>query len=246
MDGQIEPPRVKPMKPLGRKTYGSIPHLLGSNRGPADKGVNEGQHRICTEKCRKGDTIIIQEKLDGSCVSVAKQDGKVIALSRAGYHAETSPYEQHHLFVEWVGKREGVFFTLLEDGERIVGEWLAQAHGTKYNLKGSAPFVPFDIMRGSERVPCMEFYIRVARCGKLHMLPSKHWMSAISIDEALAFIRDEVQMFESSEGIEGVIYRVENKGKVDFLAKYVRNDFVPGKYLPEISGGEPVWNWAAR
>jgi hypothetical protein len=31
--------REKPHKPLGKKAYGSIPHLPGSRRGPADKGL---------------------------------------------------------------------------------------------------------------------------------------------------------------------------------------------------------------
>lgn len=42
---------------------------------------------------------------------------------------------------------------------------------------------------------------------------------------------------------EGVVYRVERHGKVDFLCKWVRPDKVDGKYLPEISGKPPVWNW---
>ena len=42
---------------------------------------------------------------------------------------------------------------------------------------------------------------------------------------------------------EGVVYRVERKGDVDFLAKWVRPDKVDGKYLPEMSGEPAVWNW---
>ena len=41
---------------------------------------------------------------------------------------------------------------------------------------------------------------------------------------------------------EGVVYRVERKGKVDFLAKWVRPDKDDGKYLENISGREPVFN----
>src|SRR2546421_8635720 len=58
----------QPIKPLGQKGYGTIPHLPGSRRGPGDKGVNEGQFRICCVKTppdRKGDVIWAQEKLDG-------------------------------------------------------------------------------------------------------------------------------------------------------------------------------------
>ena len=60
-------------KPLGGKSYGSIPHLLGSRRGPTDRGCNDGQHRICCERTRdKRDRIIVTEKLDGSNVAAAK------------------------------------------------------------------------------------------------------------------------------------------------------------------------------
>jgi hypothetical protein len=40
------------------------------------------------------------------------------------------------------------------------------------------------------------------------------------------------------EKMEGLIYRVYNKDFLDFMAKYVRDDYQPGLYLPEISGCE--------
>jgi hypothetical protein len=40
-----------------------------------------------------------------------------------------------------------------------------------------------------------------------------------------------------------VVYRVERKGRFDYLAKYVRPGKVDGKYLPELNGGDAVWNW---
>lgn len=43
--------------------------------------------------------------------------------------------------------------------------------------------------------------------------------------------------------VEGAVYRVERRGEVDFLAKWVRPDKQDGCYLPEVSGGEAVWNW---
>ena len=39
-----------PIKPLGRKAYGSIPHLPGSRRGPGDWGLSDAQARICLTK----------------------------------------------------------------------------------------------------------------------------------------------------------------------------------------------------
>ena len=41
---------------------------------------------------------------------------------------------------------------------------------------------------------------------------------------------------------EGVVWRVERRGKVDFLAKWVRPNKVDGRYLPEISARAPVRN----
>jgi len=227
---------TKPDNPLGRKAYGSIPHLIGSKRGDGDHGVNEWQHRICTEKSRPGDVVIVQEKVDGSNVAVAKIDGTIVPLVRAGYRAETSPYELHHLFADWVGAKFSRFDDLLDEGERLCGEWLAQAHGTLYDIPADGdPFVAFDIMRGSERVPHIKFLERIGRKFKT---PSWLWVGPpCSIEHALKCL--DIVCIEA----EGVVYRVERNGKFDFIAKYVRPEFETGKYLTFISGGEAVWNW---
>ena len=81
-------------KPLGGKAYGSISHLPGSRLGPGDHQCHEGKAVICTIRARdRHDRIIVQEKLDGSCVAVAKVDNRIIPLTRAGYPAHTSPWE---------------------------------------------------------------------------------------------------------------------------------------------------------
>ena len=59
-------------KPLGKKAYGSIPHLPGSRLGSGDHHISEGQAKIATEKLRdKYDQLFVYEKLDGSNCSVA-------------------------------------------------------------------------------------------------------------------------------------------------------------------------------
>lgn len=139
------------MKPLGTKSYGSISHLPGSRVGPCDYHISEGQASIATVKTRdRHDLVIVQEKLDGSNVSAAKVNGEIVALTRAGYLASTSPYLQHHLFGTWVKKNEQRFKAVLQEGERLVGEWLAMAAGTRYSLPHE-PFVAFDLMTGKER-----------------------------------------------------------------------------------------------
>lgn len=228
------------LKPLGRKAYGSIGHLPDSRLGPGDHKVNDGQARICTHRARdKHDTVYVQEKLDGSCTAVARVGDEIVALGRRGYPATTSPFEQHQLFASWVRERNEIFSTLLNPGERLVGEWLAQAHGTVYEL-AHEPWVPFDLMVEAERFPLEELTARVDGVFKLPYLISKG--EPFSVDEALSDL-GEYGRHGAVDRVEGLVYRVERKGKVDYLAKFVRPEKVDGSYLPEIAGCEPVWNW---
>lgn len=228
-------------KPLGIKSYGSIPHLPESRMGPADHSCHEGQARIATQQVRdKHDVVIVQEKLDGSCVSIAKVNGEIVALGRAGYLAQTSPFEQHHLFAAWVRAERILWDSILSEGERIVGEWLAQAHGTRYNLNGKDPFVPFDIMMGKERATVEEVE---SRLGNLFVLPATlNDGEPMSVLDALAAL-GTYGHHGALDRVEGAVWRVERKGKVDFLVKYVRPDKKDGIYLPEVSGQPAVWNW---
>ncbi len=225
-------------KPLGRKAYGSIPHLPGSAaiyevRG---KRISEGQYRICCKQSRCGDTIVAQEKLDGSCCAVANVDGMLVALTRAGNPAWESGFLHCRLFALWVTVKQDLF-DFLKPGERLVGEWLAQAHGTRYNLKEVEPFVAFDIMTGADRCTFAEFSERVE--GRFRTPEVLHHDSeAISIESVLNLLENLGREYNP----EGAVWRVENASKVDFLCKYVRPDYIPGCYLPTASGEPPVWN----
>lgn len=226
-------------KPLGRKAYGSIGHLPGSRRGPGDHGISEGQARIATSKARdKHDFIVVQEKLDGSNVCVANIGGVIMPLTRAGYHANSSPYPQHHLFARWVAL-EAARFDWLPEGYRVCGEWLAQAHGTRYALKHE-PFVAFDLMIEDRRLTFAEFQRLVPAC--VPCATTIHVGGPLSTARAVELLGDHGH-HGAIDKTEGAVWRVERKDCVDFLCKYVRPDKVDGLYLPEISGKGPVWNW---
>ena len=233
-------PPDKFTKPLGIKAYGSICHLPGSRMGPADRKLNPGQARILTEKPRdKHDLIIVTEKLDGSNVCVARVNGALVALGRAGYPAISSKYEQHRHFANWVYERLDRF-EFLTEGARLCGEWLCQAHGTRYELKHE-PFVAFDLMRGAERANHEEMTNRAGANG--FVLP--HLIShgpPVTIAKVLELL-GERGFHGALDPVEGAVWRVERKGVVDFLGKFVRPDKKDGCYLPEIGGTEPIWNW---
>lgn len=216
------------MKPIGGKSYGSIPHLIGSRVGPSDHHAEAGQCRIATEKARdKHDLIIVQEKLDGGNVGVAKVNGEIYAITRAGYLTTTSPYRTHFAFDEYVARNKHRFDLLLKEGERVCGEWMFTAVGTKYNLPHE-PFVPFDIIQGKERLTFKE-------CAKRLREHDFTMPQTLSIGQPLC-IETALTLCETSahgaiEEVEGAIWRIERKGKVDFLCKFVKPSKVDGKYL---------------
>lgn len=229
-------PMVTVSKPLGRRAYGSIGHLPNSRLGPSDHCIPEGQAKICTEDA-KGRTVYVEEKLDGSCVAVAKVRGEIIPLTRAGYRATSSPYECHHMFHEWAMCKKKAFDLLLHEGERVVGEWIAQAHGTLYR-DCVEPFYAFDIMTGDKRAP-----YSVARSRIYNYFPMPKLLTTGSTPVEVAM---KIHMVGSSAGCEepeGVVYRVERGYGVEFLAKWVRPDKVDGKYLPSVTGADAIWNW---
>jgi len=232
---------LDPKKPLGHRAYGHIAHLPGSRTGDKDKHISEGQAKICCVKARdKHDVIIVQEKLDGSNVSVAKINGEIVPLIRAGYRASTSRFKMHHLFHAWALKNKKNFEHLLEEGERCCGEWLLQAHGTKYALP-HAPFVAFDLMKGQKRSTWQESR---GRCedANITYVNTFHIGGPLPIDQAIAILGKG--RHGAIDPVEGAVWRVERKNEVDFLAKYVKPNKIDGCYLPEISKDikGPIWN----
>lgn len=227
-------------KPLGHKAYGSIPHLPGSKRGPGDYGLSEQQAAIITgDRKLSGEwEIIAQEKLDGSCLSVAKIDGEIVPIGRAGYHVNSAPYEHLRLFEGWVAERREHFDALLSEGERVVGEWMLLATGLRYWIAHPDDlFVAFDIMRGHDRVVPSEV---ADRC----------WCAGISSADSMHYARGEparifqrlTPRFTCEAKPEGLVYRVMRNGKVSFLAKWVRDDFEAGRYLDQgVYNYPPQW-----
>lgn len=227
-------------KPLGGKAYGSIPHLPGSNRGQADRGIQPQHARIFCEKAPSPKhRVSLQVKLDGSCTGVWRDGNRLLSLTRSGYECHTSPYDQHKWFARWVEENEERFMRLLQPGERCMGEWLAEAHGTRYELHHE-PFVAFDILQGSERITINNLMWRASAEG--FVTPRLlHTGGAISIQDALELLK--TPHHGELDPVEGAVWRIELDDTVQDLAKYVRPDYVPGRYFSQISKSPTIYNW---
>lgn len=253
-----------PSKPLGRKAYGSIPHILGSRLGPGDWCLETAMSALLTLRARWDDRyrdrVILTEKVDGTCVAVGRLNDAILPLIRAGYDARSSPHKMHHDFARWVEAREALFRQRLASGERVPGEWMQVAHGTIYDLREDDElFVPFDVIvpgkdRGlpERRLPHDEQRERFAEMG----LRGAHVLSdgpAVPVERALEMLNGN-GFHGATEPAEGVVYRMETNGAFNFLAKFVRAGKADGKYMVGVEGGtavEPVYNgpaalrWAA-
>lgn len=231
-------------KPIDGKNYGSIAHLPNSRMGEGDHHCHQGQASILTIKKRdKNDEIIVQEKLDGSNVGILRKGKEIYPITRAGYLANTSPYYQHIVFYKWVLSQKERWLNILKEGERLCGEWLLQAHSTKYNLNHE-PFVAFDLMIGQDRLPYDIFLERIkpAQIISPYLI---HRGEAISVEEVMKILGD-FGFHGAKDKVEGAVWRVERNlkigKKVDFLCKYVRPEKIDGIYLPERNGGETIFN----
>jgi hypothetical protein len=229
-------------KPIRGKAYGSIGHLSGSRLGPSDSTVHAGQERILTVKIRDyHDRVIVTEKLDGSCVGVANIDGTIVAVGRAGLLAAASPHVHIRQFAHWV-ERNAVRFWGLENGQRMMGEWCTMAHGTRYRPMFN-PFVPFDLMIGSKRLPFDEMKYVANRAGLRTTQVLHDDVEAVCVSAILDRLGNHGH-HGAVDPAEGAVWRVERKGEFDFIAKFVRDTHVPGRYMPGMRGNgitEPVW-----
>ena len=231
------------IKPLGKKSYGSIPHLSNSKLGIGDHFIHEGQERILTEKPRdKYDRIIVTEKYDGSNVGIAKIDGKIFALTRSGYEAKTSPYKQHHVFNDWVKEREELFFRMLREGERLCGEWMYQSHGMEYEVTGE-PIVFFDWFNSDGTRHNYDFFETGCFLEGLN-IPRliNDSVRIFKFDCLIEQLNKKSNAIKSINNPEGMVFRCERNGEFDFMAKWVRSDFEAGKYIINKTDDELIYN----
>lgn len=211
--------------------YGSISHLPGSKMiDKEDKLLGKDSIKILTERRRDPrDLVIITEKLDGMNCGVFKKMEKLYPLMKKGYDVRCSKYSWIREFSTFVADHANQFSELLNENERICGEWLIKTHTISYNLPHE-PFVAFDIIdHNHQRENYERFVIRTeafgfTRAGLLHI--------GESMEPEIAMQLLKNGYHGAMEGPEGVVYRyerwdkIEGINKFECLGKFVANPLV--------------------
>jgi hypothetical protein len=221
------------------RLYAKIPHLPGSRTGPRDRHASAALVERLIRAARSGDRILVQEKLDGSCVAVARRAGAIVAFGREGRPCAESRNDGRRAFAAWV-ERNQARFSFLVEGARVVCEWLAQAHGTRYALP-HGPVVLLDAFDAVGERASLGPLSGLATAAALPLPHLIHDGGALAIDDALARLGHH-GFHGALDPAEGLVWRVEARGRVVGVAKFVRAGKQDGCYLADHTGREPVPN----
>jgi hypothetical protein len=112
------------------------------------------------------------------------------------------------------------FLRVLEEGERICGEWMVKTHTLSYKLPHE-PFVAFDIIKDAERLPYLKFKERAA-AGSFITAGLVHMGEAMPPEMALQLLGNG---YHGAIGEpEGLMYRYEDsQNRYICSGKFVSN-----------------------
>ncbi len=221
------------------KLYPKIPHLPGSRTGIRDRHCGLMAAKRLLEESQPGDTVIVQEKLDGSNVIVSRVNGLLVALGRDGKPCANSRNTNRRAFADWLESNRHRLDWLL-NLERLACEWLPIAHGTRYAFPHE-PIVALDFFDPSgTRASLRELQGKIFD-SNLRIPHVIHVGNAISLQTALEKLGTH-GFHGALDESEGLIYRLERANKVLMLAKYVRHGKTDGVYLSDHTGLEDVRN----
>lgn len=228
------------LRVLGEKAYNRIGHLQGSKAGASDRHIHIRENARLIAECPADCEVIVQEKLDGSCVAVYRRGREILPLGREGDLTYGSRSPMRRMWADWVKINKYLFLDILRDGERLCGEWLAMVHTVRYDDL-TTPFYAFDLFDAKNKPIGYDALLERLDGTNIPTPPLLHRGDAIGIEAALDALKQKG--IRSQDQSEGAVWRLEEKGVPKLIAKYVREDFEPGLFLEEHTGKAALWNW---
>jgi hypothetical protein len=221
------------------KLYPKIPHLPGSRTSIRDRHCGVVLAKRLLEHSKPDDTVIVQEKLDGTNVIVSRIDGELVAFGRDGKLCANSRNTNRQAFATWLTQNQHRF-EWLGNLERLVCEWLPVTHGTRYAFPHE-PIVALDFFDSTgTRATMKQLQAKITNSSFIvpHVL---HLGNAMSLEMALEKLG--LNGFHGAiDASEGLVYRLEHENKLIAVAKYVRYEKIDGLYLADHTGLADIFN----
>lgn len=209
--------------------YPRTPHLFGSRGTDDDKHLSRaGSTRFIAD-----DSLIVEEKLDGTNVGIHFSDEGQLVLQCRGHVITEGMHRQYDLFKQWVAVKRYVLEQRLENRFLLFGEWVYARHSVFYRQL-THYFFEFDIY-DKEIGAFLDLERRLALLAGagIQSVPVLH-SGALKQSELEALIGPSTfdSQFENplthqtDNLMEGLYLRTEADGIVTGRAKVVRSEFV--------------------
>lgn len=207
--------------------YPRTPHIFNS-KGIDDKYLNEKDSLAIIND----DSLIIEEKLDGTNVGIHFEDNELILQCR-GHLITDGMHPQYDLFKQWTNVKRTVLEDRLKNRFILFGEWMYAKHSIFYN-KLHHYFYEFDIydkeadifLTLKDRINLLKGTrvqtVPIVHCGKIDKKNIKKLIGPSSFESVF----DNPTTNRPDDLMEGLYLRTEDGNKVTARAKYVRPEFV--------------------
>jgi hypothetical protein len=197
--------------------YPRTPHIAGSRLQPGDEEM-----KVVAREALEGVSFIIEEKLDGSNCGISfASDGSLILQSR-GHVLTGGPRErQFDLLKRWASHHVAALRDILGTRYVMYGEWLYARHTIPYDRLPHY-FLEFDILdRESVAFLSTEARRNLLAGGPVQSVPVLGRAPTGMIDSYVG-----KSAYSSTEMMEGLYLKREDRGQVIDRFKYVRTDFL--------------------
>ena len=209
--------------------YPRTPHLFGSKGTDDDKHLSESE----SNDFIADESLIVEEKLDGTNVGIHFSDDGEIVLQCRGHVITEGMHPQYDLFKQWAAVKRHVLGERLQNRFIMFGEWVYARHSVFYQ-RLSHYFFEFDIYDKEIRAFLnLEQRLGFLEATGIETVPVVH-TGILKRNELEGLIGPSLfdSQFENpitnqtDNLMEGVYLRTEADGVVTGRAKVVRPEFV--------------------
>ncbi|MBW3543805.1 MAG: RNA ligase family protein [Planctomycetes bacterium] len=209
--------------------YPRTPHLYGSRGTDDDKSLSEAE----SEAFITDDSLIVEEKLDGTNVGIHFSAAGELVLHCRGHLVTEGMHPQYDLFKQWAAVKRHVLEQRLENKFILFGEWVHARHSILYRSLPHYLF-EFDIYdKQREAFLALEQRLSLLEGTGVQTVPVLHTgsINRVDLEDLIGPSRFDSR-FEHPDTnrtdnlMEGLYLRTEADGVVTGRAKLVRPEFI--------------------